>query len=376
MSCNKCDTTEECGCKQEALHISQICNPVICETEECSETFNASCIIYTGDDIICNEVILGTSGENIAQMVSNITAYFCSTEGVPDAISCGTDIVVPQDTTFADALPLIVDYFCTAIGNIAALTETTVSAVDAVGVDGCVVRTYTITFLSGVTILDTVQFSTPSICPPEDYCGKPTVPTPEDTDDFLICREVFPGNTDVRKLSYGAITTAIQLLIDNSINNIPGNILSAYNSATGAGNLAGASTMNAIVVSIPGNTLANDGDEYEMDLYTEYGENDPVDLEIGIGAGATWTKTIQSASNDKSFFKVKVARIDQNNQMWTIEMVTEDEFNTRYVAELDVIYTTKDLSTTENWTVNLINSGAAAANALVLHKAVLKLNKV
>jgi hypothetical protein len=272
MPCNDCGKTEEgCGCQQEALHISQICNPVDCPSNECSETFDAQCILYTGDDIICNDVILGTAGENIAQMVANITAYFCSTEGVATAIFCGDDEVVPADTSFADALPLIVGYFC----------------------------------------------ETP-----------------------------------------------------------PGNILLAYNSQTGIGNTAGATTVNAVAFSVPGNTLANDGDEYEMDLYTEYQENDPVDIEIGIGAGATWTRTIQSASNDKSFFKVKVARIDQNNQMWTIEMVTEDVLNTRYVAELDVIYTTKDLSTTENWTVNLINSGAAGANSLVLHKAVLKINKV
>jgi len=370
--CNDCGKTEEgCGCQQEALGINQICNPVQCDVEECSETFNANCILWTADDIVCNDVILGTAGDSIAQIMANVSAYFCSTEGVEDAVSCGTDTVIPSGTSFADAFPLVVEYFCSK-----ALTETTVTSVDAIGIDGCVTRTYTITFLAGGITIDTVAFSTPPVCPPLDLCGKPTVPTPEDTDDFLICREVFPGNTDVRKLSYGAITTAIQLLIDNSINNIPGNILSAYNDAVGAGNLGGVSTLNAITVSIPGNTLENDGDEYEMDLYTEYQENDPVDLEIGIGTGATWTKTIQSASSDKRFFKIIVSRIDQNNQMWTISSLIEDEFNQRNVNELDVIYTTKDLSTTENWTVKLINNGAAGANALVLHKAVLKLNKV
>lgn len=369
MPCNDCGNTPEgCGCEQKALHISQICNPVICETEECSETFNASCIIYTGDDIICNEVILGTSGENIAQMVANITAYFCSTEGVTNPIFCGTEEVVPADTSFADALPLIVSYFCTALGAITPLTETTVSAVDLVDIGGCIIRTYTITFLSGAVTLDTVVFSTPPICPPLDLCGEPVVITPLNTDEFIICRE-FVGVPAIRKITFLNIVTAIQ-------NALPGNILSAYNSQTGAGNTAGASTVNAIIVSITGNTLANDGDEYQMDLYTEYNENDPIDLEVGIGAGATWLKTIQSASSDKRFFNIKIARIDQNNQMWTISSIIEDEFNQRNVNELDVIYTTKDLSTTENWTVRLINSGIAPANTLTLHKAVLKLNKV
>ena len=371
MACNKCNTQEDCSCKQQALQISQICNPIECPVDECTETFGANCILWTEGDIICNDVILGTAGDSIAQIVANISAYFCSTEGVADAIACGNDTVVPADTSFADAFPLVVAYFCSK-----ALTETTVQAIDAIDIDGCTIRTYTITFLAGAVTIDTVVFSTPPVCPPLDLCGKPTVPTPEDTDEFLICREVFPGNTDVRKLSYGAITTAIQLLIDNSINNIPGNILSAYNNQTGAGNLGGVSTLNAITISIPGNTLENDGDEYEMDLYTEYQENDPVDLEIGIGAGATWTRTVIDSEDDKRFFKIVISRIDQNNQMWTITEHTQNALSQEFISDMDVIYTTKDLSTTENWTVKLINSGAAGANSLVLHKAVLKLNKV
>jgi hypothetical protein len=300
MPCNDCgNTTEGCGCQQEALHISQICNPIDCPSNECSETFDAQCIIYTGDDITCEDVILGTSGETIAQITANIVAYFCSTEGVTDAISCGVDEVVPADTSFGVALPLVVAYFCNAIENIS-LTPGPQGDPGIDGVDGT----------NGTDGVDGMR------------------------------------------------------------------ILSAYNSATGVGNTAGVSTVNAITVSIPGNTLANDGDEYEMDLYTEYQENDPIDLEIGIGAGATWTKTIANAENDKRFIKIIVARIDQNNQMWTIKSLSQNALSQEYVDEMDVIYTTKNLSTTENWTVNLINLGTAVANSLVLHKAVLKLNKV
>jgi hypothetical protein len=78
MSCNTCQTTEECGCKQEALHISQVCNPIVCEVEECSETFSAGCIIYTGADILCEETILASKGTTVAQAIANISAYFCS----------------------------------------------------------------------------------------------------------------------------------------------------------------------------------------------------------------------------------------------------------------------------------------------------------
>ena len=115
MACTKCKTKEECGCKQEALHISQICNPVACDVEECSETFNAGCILYADADIICNEVVLVTAGDTMAQALANVSAYFCSTEAVETQILCGADVVVPAGTQLENALPLIVTYFCKAI---------------------------------------------------------------------------------------------------------------------------------------------------------------------------------------------------------------------------------------------------------------------
>tara|TARA_R110001592_G_scaffold243219_7_gene504185 strand:+ start:6312 stop:7001 length:690 start_codon:yes stop_codon:yes gene_type:complete len=115
MACTKCKTKEECGCKQEALHISQICNPVACDVEECSETFNAGCILYADADIICNEVVLVTAGDTMAQALANVSAYFCSTEAVETQILCGADVVVPAGTQLENALPLIVTYFCNAI---------------------------------------------------------------------------------------------------------------------------------------------------------------------------------------------------------------------------------------------------------------------
>lgn len=294
MSCHDCgNKNNDCGCSQEALHISQVCNPVECDSDECTESFAAECIVYTGDDIVCDNVVIVTAGDSMAQAVANITAYFCTRTTTQADIDCGNDTVVAEGTDHNTALTQIVTYFCNAIENIE-LTPGPQGPAGAEGIDG----------------------------------------------------------QDGTK------------------------ILSAYNSRTGIGNGAGASTVNAIVVSIPGNTLANDGDEYEVDLYLEYLQNDPVDLEIGIGAGAIWTRTVQDAENDKRFIKIMISRIDQNNQMWTITEHTQNALSQEFISEMDVIYTTKDLSTTENWTVNLINGGAAQANALTLHKAVLKLNKV
>jgi hypothetical protein len=120
MACNTCkNETPDCKCTTTALSINNICNPVACETEECSETFAAGCIIYNDADILCGGVVLVTAGDTVAQAIANITAYFCATEGVTADVMCGVDTVVPADTTFGDALPLVVTYFCDAIANIA-----------------------------------------------------------------------------------------------------------------------------------------------------------------------------------------------------------------------------------------------------------------
>ena len=178
MACNDCGKTEEgCGCQQEALSISQVCNPVVCAVEECSETFNAGCILYADEDIICNDVVLVTTGDTMAQALANVSAYFCSTESVGAEILCGVDVVVPANTSLEDSLPLIVTYFCDVIANLpidepqATFNSANVSFVDTVeDPSGCVTRTYTITYYKGIDPgpyipVDTVVFSTPPICP-------------------------------------------------------------------------------------------------------------------------------------------------------------------------------------------------------------------
>jgi hypothetical protein len=370
MSCTNCNKTpDNCGCEQKALHISQICNPINCPVEECSESLSAGCIIYTGEDIICNNVILATSGDTIAQIAANISAYFCEQTTVDVAIRCGLNEVVPAGTTVKDAITLTVAYFCDALANLPPIiTDSNVSFLDALQPNGCTIRNYTITFLAGVTVIDTIQFSTLPICPPLDLCASTSVTTlNSSTDTFLICRDSL-GILNIRKVSYADLITELA-------DSLPGNILSAYNSQTGIGNGAGVSTVNAVSTAIPANTLAADGDEYEIDLYVEYTENDPVTLEVNIGTGTPWSKVIQNANDDKRFFNIIVSRISSGFQMWTITEHIKDSFGA-IISNIEVYYTSVNLAIGQNFTVNLINvAGVAGANDLVLHKAVLRLNK-
>ena len=186
MACNNCGKTKEgCGCQQEALSISQVCSPVVCAVEECSETFNAGCILYADADIICDEVVLVTAGDTMAQALANVTAYFCATETVEAEILCGVDVVVPADTNLEDAIPLVVAYFCSNL-----ITDINVSSVNFFDADGCKTTEYTIVNVNNggplETTLSSFQFTVGPMCPP----------------------------------------AAIQVLIDNSISSIPAVLVS------------------------------------------------------------------------------------------------------------------------------------------------------
>lgn len=79
-SCKNCGCSKiDCGCKDSFLTSPAPCpTPDDCpEAQPCSEVFDADCVIYTGDTILC-----------------------------------GQDVVVEPNTTMADALHAIVDYFC------------------------------------------------------------------------------------------------------------------------------------------------------------------------------------------------------------------------------------------------------------------------
>lgn len=120
MACPNCEqTAQDCGCTQESMHISQICNPIDCSSNECTESFKAECIIYTGTtDLTCEGVILATNGDNVAQIIANVIAYFCGADTIDVAITCGADTVIGAGATINDALDAIVTYFCGLITTI------------------------------------------------------------------------------------------------------------------------------------------------------------------------------------------------------------------------------------------------------------------
>ncbi len=94
-------------------------------------------------------------------------------------------------------------------------------------------------------------------------------------------------------------------------------ILSAYNSLTGI-TTSNNSELTVFTYSLPANTLLNNGDELEIFAYFDYSDNDSVTLRFKLGAKIV-TSTLVGASPFKIFYKIKIARISQTSQLWTIE---------------------------------------------------------
>jgi hypothetical protein len=77
MACNH--TNINCGCKDSFLTTPPPCpTPENCpDPQPCSEVFDAQCIIYTGQPIICGEDVVVPSDTNMAEVLNDLIDYFC-----------------------------------------------------------------------------------------------------------------------------------------------------------------------------------------------------------------------------------------------------------------------------------------------------------
>jgi len=151
-------------------------------------------------------------------------------------------------------------------------------------------------------------------------------------------------------------------------------ILAAYNSSDGIGNDSPIGTTNVFSHIIPANTLSANGEELEVFIYTDYNDNDPVDMDIKLSATDKYTYTIQNSNSDLRFIKVRIARISQTSQLWTFEAVRKDVLG-KVIDELDAIVTAFDLATPSTFEIDLTNS-AIGASQVVLRKCVLYYSKI
>lgn len=78
MACNH--TNIDCGCKDSFLTSPAPCpTPEGCpDPQPCSEVFDAQCIVYTGDPIICDQDTVVATNDNVAAALQQIVDYVCN----------------------------------------------------------------------------------------------------------------------------------------------------------------------------------------------------------------------------------------------------------------------------------------------------------
>lgn len=151
---------------------------------------------------------------------------------------------------------------------------------------------------------------------------------------------------------------------------VPGNVMLSLVSSIGV-----KSDQGTVVVAneILTKGLFSPGSEYEMDLFLEYKENDPVDLEISLGTNGTWTYPVADSEDVSLFINITITHETPTAQLWVIKIL---RYGTSYVNEVIVHGTTTDATIVEPFSIKLINGSGAVNNALTLYKAVVKSNMI
>tara|TARA_R110000868_G_scaffold409454_1_gene694949 strand:+ start:1130 stop:2551 length:1422 start_codon:yes stop_codon:yes gene_type:complete len=77
------NTCKKCGCEDSFMPSPAPCpTPQGCPNPEpCSEVIDAQCVIYTGENIICDTDIVVTTNNTVAEAIENVVDYFCTNGG-------------------------------------------------------------------------------------------------------------------------------------------------------------------------------------------------------------------------------------------------------------------------------------------------------
>ena len=119
MFCNH--NTINCGCKDSYLTTPPPCpTPTNCpDPQPCSEVFDAQCIIYSGDPLTCGSETIIPTNTSVSDSLSAIVDILCSNSTLLQSIGCIEEpVIAVAGTPVSEALDAVVDYFCNAIANI------------------------------------------------------------------------------------------------------------------------------------------------------------------------------------------------------------------------------------------------------------------
>lgn len=90
MNCSKCGNNAPitCGC-ETGIPTPPPCaqgTPTCPDPDPCAETFDSQCIIYTGENIVCNDVTIVATNDTVADALVNMSSYFC--DNTPPQSEC------------------------------------------------------------------------------------------------------------------------------------------------------------------------------------------------------------------------------------------------------------------------------------------------
>ena len=116
MATNNCGNSN-CGCTN-TYTVTAPCPP------SCPEVFNASCIVYTGTDIVCNLDTVISRYDYLDTVITKLVNYICSVQAPVTVVAGSTYIDVAQNTvgntttyTVSVDVPTLQAYFDTIIAQ-------------------------------------------------------------------------------------------------------------------------------------------------------------------------------------------------------------------------------------------------------------------
>jgi hypothetical protein len=265
-----CGHKVPCGCKDTGLLTPPPCGDGIdCEGTPCSETFDADCVYYTGEDIICDGTTIVATNTTVANAIQSVVNTFCDETEIDADILCGEDVVVAAGAQVEDAVADVVNYFCTALENIHLFDSTTYQVVADPDGEGlpCTTFTHTITYLDdlGATITSTV-FTTRT-CEEVDLCQGTVLPVTEST-NVVICDNGDEALTTVEKIL--ALSQVQGLFAQTADASVANTLISTSLVGSGVG-----------TTSIAAGAI-EEGSTYEVKMRGTISVGTPVDLTIKL----------------------------------------------------------------------------------------------
>jgi|SRR6056297_2476801 len=124
---NKCTHTEpNCGCVDGPMTTPPACPPLPCPNPQpCSSYTDAQCVIYTGDDLICDQQIVVENNANLNDIIIELVSRICEAAGnIPQTVVVGGNNIdvssntVGSTTTYTVSQPSKIFFYEEFISDI------------------------------------------------------------------------------------------------------------------------------------------------------------------------------------------------------------------------------------------------------------------